>query len=114
MLAAGTWSLHVDASGVATAAKAEGEAEIRVGVAGLASMWTGALSATQLRDYGLLHSRDDACAFPLFHFYAAAFFNKAGHGRALADAEAVLGRALAKAQLMFAMPKAAFTGEFGW
>ena len=71
MLAAGTWSLHVDASGVATAAKADGEAEIRVGVAGLASMWTGALSATQLRDYGLLHSRDDACAFPLFHFFAS-------------------------------------------
>ena len=67
----GTWSLHVDASGVATAAKADGEAEIRVGVAGLASMWTGALSATQLRDYGLLHSRDDACAFPLFHFSAS-------------------------------------------
>ena len=71
MLAAGTWSLHVDASGVATATKAEGEAEIRVGVAGLASMWTGALSATQLRDYGLLHSRDDACAFSLFHFSAS-------------------------------------------
>ena len=71
MLVTGTWSLHVDASGVATAAKAEGEAEIRVGVAGLASMWTGALSATQLRDYGLLHSRDDACAFPLSHFSAS-------------------------------------------
>ena len=112
MLAAGTWSLHVDASGVATAAKADGEAEIRVGVAGLASMWTGALSATQLRDYGLLHSRDDACAFPLFHFSASPLSSRAR--RALADAGAVLGRALVKAQLMFAMPKAAFTGEFGW
>ena len=57
--------LHVDALGVATAAKTDGEADIRVGVAELTSMWTGALSATQLRDYDLLHSRDDACASQL-------------------------------------------------
>ena len=44
----------------------DGEVDIRVGVAGLTSMWTGALSATQLRDYNLLRSRDDACD-ALFH-----------------------------------------------
>ena len=59
----GTWSLHVDELGVATVAKTSGEADVRVGVAELTSMWTGALSATQLRDYDLFHSRDDMCAF---------------------------------------------------
>ena len=92
MLAAGTWSLHVDASGVATAAKADGEAEIRVGVAGLASMWTGALSATQLRDYGLLHSRDDACAFPLFHFSASPLSSRATGGHWLMQRRFWAGR----------------------
>lgn len=61
----GTWSLHVDALGVATAEKTDVQADIRVGVAQLTSMWTGALSAIQLQDYDLLHSRDDAYAFRL-------------------------------------------------
>ena len=59
----GTWSLHVDELGVATVVKTSGDADICVGVAELTSMWTGALSATQLRDYDLLYSRDETCAF---------------------------------------------------
>lgn len=69
-ISTGTWSLHVDALGVATAAKTDGEADIRVGIAALTSMWTGSLSATQLRDCDLLLSRDDACAFSPFLAFA--------------------------------------------
>ena len=106
MTSSGTWSLHVNGLGVATVVKTSGDADICLGVAELTSMWTGALSATQLRDYDLLYSRDEKCVFRMQHSSPVKttqlFENSVAY------------RALMKAKLMFAMPNAPFTGEFGW
>lgn len=86
VITTGTWSLHVDALGVATAEKTDVEADIRVGVAQLTSMWTGALSAIQLQDYDLLHSRDDACAFHLAVFSLSSLYSVVLADTAMLDA----------------------------
>ena len=58
----GTWSITVDSSGVPTVEKIHDSteaAEVTVGIAELASLWSGAVTALQLHQWGLLKSSDD-------------------------------------------------------
>jgi predicted acetyltransferase len=58
----GTWSINVNSAGAATVNKTHdsvGCAEVTVGVAALASLWSGAVSALQLHQWGLLETSDE-------------------------------------------------------
>ena len=58
----GTWRITVNTSGVPTVDKIHGSvelAEVSVGIAELASLWSGAVTALQLHQWGLLKSSDN-------------------------------------------------------
>jgi predicted acetyltransferase len=67
----GTWTLAVDGNGVATASKTgSGEAELSVGVTELTSLWTVAVTAMQLSEWGLLQARDSGALAKAQHMFA--------------------------------------------
>lgn len=58
----GTWSITVNASGAAIVEKIHDSvefAEVTVGIAELASLWSGAVTALQLHQWGLLKTSDE-------------------------------------------------------